>query len=190
VTVYRDARGTTDRASQIVRGLASHGFQNSKEVAMNAFERLREIIQALNAEQVDYVLFGGQAVNLHGILRFTEDIDLFVSPTPENVQRLRQALGRIWQDPAIDEINAADLGGEYAVVRYGTPDGFALDLVSRIGEAFRFEDIESETLALGGDVRVRVATPRMLYRMKKETVRPIERADALDLKAKFLIEDE
>jgi len=156
---------------------------------MNAFERLKEIIQALNDEQVDYVLFGGQAVNLHGILRFTEDIDLFVSPTAENVQRLRQALRRLWQDPAIEEIRAEDLAGDYAVVRYGTPDEFYIDLVSRIGEAFRFEDIESETVAVG-DVRARVATPRMLYRMKKQTVRPIDRADALDLKAKFAIEDE
>ena len=156
---------------------------------MNAFERLREIIQALNEEQVDYVLFGGQAVNLHGILRFTEDIGLFVSPTAENIHRLRQALRRLWQDPAIEEIRVEDLAGDYAVVRYGTPDEFYIDLVSRIGEAFRFEDIESETLAVG-DVRARVATPRMLYRMKKQTVPPIDRADALDLKAKFAIEDE
>jgi hypothetical protein len=156
---------------------------------MNAFERLKDIIQALNAEHVDYVLFGGQAVNLHGIPRFTEDIDLFVSPTSENVQRLRRALRSIWQDPAIDEITAEDLAGEYAVVRYGTPDGFAVDLVSRIGEAFRFEQVESETLAVG-DMQVRIATPRMLYRMKKETIRPIDRADALDLKVKFHIEDE
>ena len=171
------------------RRLASYTFGDSKGIAMNAFERLQEVIQALNAEQVEYVLFGGQAVNLHGIPRFTEDIDLFVSPTPNNVQRLRQALHRIWQDPAISEITAEDLAGEYAVVRYGTPDGFAIDLVSRIGEAFRYEDVESEMLVVGG-VRVRTATPQMLYRMKKGTVRPIDRADALDLKAKFRIEDE
>jgi len=156
---------------------------------MNAFERLKELIQALNEEAVDYVLFDGQAVNLHGILRFTEDIDLFVSPTPENVRRLRQALRRVWQDPAIEEIVVEDLAGEYAVVRYGTPDGFYIDLVSRVGEAFRFEDIESQPIALG-ETRARVATPRMLYRMKRHTVRPIDQADALDLKAKFHIEDE
>lgn len=156
---------------------------------MNAFERLQQILHALNEENVDYVLFGGQAVNLHGILRFTEDIDLFVSPTPENVHRLRQALRRVWQDPVIDEIVVEDLAGEYAVVRYGTPDGFYIDLVSRLGEAFRFEDIEAQVLAVG-NTRATVATPRMLYRMKSQTVRPIDRADALDLKAKFQLEDE
>jgi hypothetical protein len=110
---------------------------------------------------VDYVLFGGQAVNLHGILRFTEDIDLFVKPSAETVERLRRALRRIWIDPAIEEIQAHDLGGEYAVVRYGTPDGFAIDLVARIGEAFSFDEIEAERVELEG-VPVRIATPRML----------------------------
>jgi len=156
---------------------------------MNAFERLKEIIQALNEENVAYVLFGGQAVNLYGILRFTEDIDLFVLPTAENVVRIRRALRRIWQDPAVDEILVEDLAGEYAVVRYGTPDGFYIDLVSRLGDAFRFEDVEHQTLALG-DIHVKVATPRMLYRMKSQTIRPIDRADALDLKAKFHLQEE
>jgi len=60
--------------------------------------------------------------------------------------------------------------------------------VSRIGEAFRFEDVESQVQEFGG-VPVRIATPRMLYRMKRDTLRPIDRADAADLKAKFGIED-
>jgi hypothetical protein len=64
-----------------------------------------------------------------------------------------------------------------------------VDLVSRVGEAFRFEEIESERLMVG-DLPVRIATPRMLYRMKKDTLRPIDHADAADLKAKFGIEDD
>ena len=153
-----------------------------------AFDRLLDLLRALHGEGVEYVLFGGQAVNLHGIPRFTEDIDLFVQPSPANVDRLRRALKRIWSDPAIDEISAEDLGGEYAVVRYGTPDGFAIDLVARIGEAFSFADIETEILHLDG-VPVRIATARMLYRMKKNTVRPLDHADAADLKAKFNLKD-
>lgn len=154
-----------------------------------AFDRLLEVLRALQDESVEYVLFGGQAVNLHGIPRFTEDIDLFVKATPENVASLRHALQRVWHDPEIELIRSEDLSGEYAVVRYGTPDGFAVDLVARIGEVFAFDDVESEVLEMGG-VRVRIATPRMLYRMKKDTVRPLDRADAADLKAKFGIEDE
>ena len=156
---------------------------------MNALDRLPDLLAALNAEGVEYVLFGGQAVNLHGILRFTDDIDLFVAPAPENIARLHRALRRVWEDPSIADIRAEDLGGAYAVVRYGTPDDFYIDLVSRLGEAYTFTDIESEWVERGG-VRARVATPRMLYRMKKGTVRPVDHADAADLKAKFgLAED-
>lgn len=156
---------------------------------MDALARLPELLTALEAEHVEYVLFGGQAVNLHGILRYTDDIDLFVAPTPENVARLRQALRRIWADPAIEEIRAEDLAGEYAVVRYGAPDDFYIDLVSRLGEAYAFADIEWEWVERGG-VRARLATPRMLFQMKKGTVRPIDRADAADLKAKFALEED
>lgn len=154
-----------------------------------AFEKLVELIRALERAGVQYVLFGGQAVNLHGIPRFTENIDLFVSPDAENVDRLRRALAAVWNDPEIEKIREEDLGGDYAVVRYGTPDGFAVDLVSRIGDAFAYDAIEFEPMAVGSVV-ARVATPRMLYRMKKDTVRPIDQADAADLKAKFDIEDE
>lgn len=153
-----------------------------------AFDRLAELLRALDAESVDYVLFGGQAINLHGIPRFTEDIDLFVRPTADNVDRLRRALRRVWHDPSVEEIRVEDLAGEYPVVRYGTPDGFAVDVVSRVGDAFSYEDIEWETMTVG-DVPVRIATARMLYRMKRDTVRPIDHADAADLKAKFGIED-
>lgn len=38
-------------------------------------------------------------------------------------------------------------------------------------------------------VAVRVATPATLYRMKKDTVRPIDRADAAALREKFGIVD-
>jgi len=154
-----------------------------------AFDRLVDLLGALDAEGVEYVLFGGQAVNLHGIPRFTEDIDLFLRPTRENVARLRAALRRLWSDDAIDEIRAEDLAGAYAVVRYGTPDGFAVDLVGRIGTAFAFDDVEWQLLSIGG-VSARVATPGMLYRMKRDTLRPIDRADAAELKAKFALPDE
>jgi len=154
-----------------------------------AFDRLVDVLRALDAESVSYVLFGGQAINLHGLPRFTEDIDLFVEPSKENVLRLRRALKRVWDDPDIDQILAEDLAGDYAVVRYGTPDGFAIDLVGRIGDAFSFSDIESEPLDIG-DTRATIATPRMLYRMKKDTVRPIDSEDAAQLREKFRLGEE
>src|SRR5207253_10543007 len=108
----------------------------------SAFDRLSDLLRALEDERVRYVLFGGQAVNLHGIPRFTEDIDLFVEPTADNVERLRRALTRVWNDPEIQQIRAEDLAGEFVVVRFGTPDGFAVDLVARVGGVFRYAYVE------------------------------------------------
>ena len=38
-------------------------------------------------------------------------------------------------------------------------------------------------------IRVRVATPAALYRLKRGTVRPIDRQDAAALQARFEIDD-
>lgn len=59
------------------------------------------VLLALGEEQVDYVLVGGVALNLHGLIRATEDVDLFVRAEPDNVARLRRALWTSSDDPAL-----------------------------------------------------------------------------------------
>jgi len=147
-------------------------------------ETIRALFAALRDEKVDYVLVGAVAMDVLGIGRLTEDIDLFVRPTPDNVERLRRALRHVWQDPAIDEVTAADLAGDYPAVQYVAPDGTPIDIMSRLGEAFEFGDLEA-TVYSYGDVDVKVATPATLYRMKRDTVRLRDKADAQVLKEKF-----
>lgn len=147
-------------------------------------ETIRALFAALRDENVEYVLVGGLAMDVLGIGRFTEDIDLFVRPTPANVDRLRRALRRVWQDPSIDDITAADLAGDYPAVQYVAPDGTPIDILARLGEAFAFADIEASVHTYG-DVDVKVATPTTLYRMKRDTVRLRDKADAQVLKEKF-----
>lgn len=147
-------------------------------------ETIRALFAALRDEHVDYVLVGALAMDVLGIGRFTEDIDLFVSPAPDNVDRLRRALRRVWQDPFIDEITAADLAGDYPAVQYIAPDGTPIDILSRLGKAFEFADIKATDYSYG-DVDVKVATPETLYRMKRDTVRLRDKADAQALKEKF-----
>lgn len=151
-------------------------------------ETIRALFAALRDEKVDYVLVGAVAMDVLGIGRLTEDIDVFVRPTPDNVERLRRALRRVWQDPAIDEITAADLAGDYPAVQYVAPDGTPIDIMSRLGEAFEFGDLEA-TVYSYGDVDVKVATPTTLYRMKRDTVRLRDKADAQVLKEKFGLQE-
>src|SRR4029077_1473578 len=46
----------------------------------------------LNSLRVDYLVIGGWAAIAHGLPRTTLDVDLFVRPTRDNVQRLIEAL--------------------------------------------------------------------------------------------------
>ncbi len=154
------------------------------------FDKLLAVLRAFHAEAVEYVLVGGAALNLLGLVRATVDVDFFVRPDAANVERIRRTLRRVWDDPEINGIVAEDLAGEYAVVRYGPPDEtLVVDLIARIGEMFSFDDITWSAMDIEG-VPARVATPRMLYRLKRDTVRPIDRADAAALKEKFGLTEE
>jgi hypothetical protein len=53
-----------------------------------------EMLKALAAENVDYLVVGAYAVAGHGIPRATGGVDLWVRPSPENAARLWQALHR------------------------------------------------------------------------------------------------
>jgi len=153
------------------------------------FEEAKRILSAFELAGVRYVLVGSMAMAVQGLVRATRDIDFFVSPDPDNVERLKSALQAVFADPSIDEISAGDLAGDYPAIQYIPPHGdFSLDILARLGEAFRFDTLESEELLIDG-IRVRVATPRMLYEMKKDTVRPQDRVDAAALRERFGIEE-
>jgi hypothetical protein len=154
------------------------------------FERLQALLAALERERVQYAIFGGIALNLHGLARFTEDVDLFVAPDAGNIERLKRALKSVFDDPAIDEITAADLLGPYPAVQYVPPDGsFHVDILTRLGSAFAFADLETERVRFSSDLLVTVVTPRTLYRMKRDTIRLRDKADAELLKRRFDLEE-
>ena len=144
-----------------------------------------EVLRALQTESVDYVVFGAVALNIHGIGRATEDLDFFVRPDEQNIDRLRRALKRVYDDPCIDEISTKDLCGDYPAVRYVPPQGdFYLDILTRLGEFVEFQDLESEVVEIEG-ISVRVVTARELYRLKRDTVRGQDRVDAERLRDRF-----
>ena len=154
------------------------------------FEKVHAVLASLEAHGVQYVVFGAAALNLHGLARFTEDLDIFIAPTEENVALLRRALHDVFEDPHIDEITADDLLHDYPAVQYVPPEGvFYLDILTRLGDLFTFDDLESERLPFG-DVEVNVATPATLYRMKSQTIRPQDHADAQALRRHFDIDEE
>jgi hypothetical protein len=149
------------------------------------FNRILSIVEAFNREGVEYKVFGGVAMSFHGLPRTTEDIDFFVASSPENLVKIKRALRSIWDDPDLDEIQDDDMIGDYPSFCYEPPnERFGIDVVSRLGEAFAYDDLEAETQEIEG-VPVRVVTAETLYRMKRDTVRPIDKIDAVRLRKKF-----
>ena len=56
----------------------------------DVYETLRRLIDELNENQLDYALIGGLALVAHGYRRFTEDVDILM--TPEALQIFRERL--------------------------------------------------------------------------------------------------
>lgn len=154
------------------------------------YDLTKRVLAALQAHGVDYKVFGGVALNLHGLARATEDLDIFIAPNAENIARLRSALHSVFDDPSIDDITADDLLGTYPAIQYVPPSGtFHVDILTKLGERFDFDGLAAEVVDLDG-TPVTIVTARTLYQMKKDTVRAKDRADAEALARRFKLGDE
>jgi hypothetical protein len=143
------------------------------------FQNFLKIIGALNKFKVQYIVIGGVALISHGLPRLTRDLDLILNMTAENIKNLRHTLKSLYDDPAIEEITIEELG-KYAVLRYGTPDDFYIDLMACIGEAADYHTLQAETKEIEG-IRLNLATPESLLKLKQNTLRPEDKRDALFL---------
>jgi hypothetical protein len=154
-------------------------------------DEIIRVLRAFEASGLEYVLIGAAAMGFHGLVRATEDLDLLIRATPENVERLRVALRETYDaDPHIDEISAEDLLGEFPAIRYYPPTGdLYFDVITRLGDAARFESVQAEIKEIEG-TRVPVAAPAALYRLKRDTVRAVDRQDAAALRERFNLKDE
>jgi hypothetical protein len=150
---------------------------------MDLIDKFLQVIDQFEKENVEYVLIGGFAVVLHGFPRLTQDIDVFIRPTEENVKRLQTALKNVFDDRSIDEITYDELA-RYPVIRYGTPDGFNIDIIAQIGEAIQFDDIEYDVMEVEAH-RLKIADEHSLIRMKENTMRETDQADVRFLKEKL-----
>lgn len=154
-------------------------------------EELLRVLRAFEQSGLAYVIIGATAMGFHGLVRATEDVDLFIQATAENVERLRAAFRQAYgSDPHIEEISAADLLGAYPAVRYYPPTGdLYFDVLTRLGDAARFETVDAQVIEVE-DTRVKVATPTALYRLKKGTLRPKDHEDAAALRERFKLKDD
>lgn len=138
---------------------------------------LLRICASLNRAGARYIVIGGMAMVLHGFNRGTEDIDLLVDRTIENIARLREALS-ILPDNAVKEVKDTDVE-DYGVVRVA--DEVVVDLMgSACGISFEQAESEIDWREIEG-IRIPFASAALLLKTK-QTVREKDEIDRLYLK--------
>lgn len=66
------------------------------------------VCSLLNGEGALYLIIGGQAVILHGIIRATEDVDILIESSEENCKRVLAALSKL-KDGAAKQLTPSEL---------------------------------------------------------------------------------
>lgn len=69
---------------------------------------LVRICSLLNGSGAKYLVIGGQACILHGIIRTTEDVDILIEATEDNCRQVIAALSKL-EDGAAAELTPRDL---------------------------------------------------------------------------------
>jgi hypothetical protein len=147
---------------------------------MSFFTSFNRVLAAFKKYNVDYILIGGYAVALHGVPRATNDIDILIKPEEDNFVKLRKALYEVFNDAAVNDIILIDKE-DYNVTRYGTPQGYAIDILVKIGELYDYYNIKFHEIEIE-KIKVNIADIDSLIKLKENTSRNIDQEDVHNLK--------
>jgi len=96
----------------------------------------REMLIALNDAEAEYLIVGAYALAVHGNVRATGDIDIWVRPTPENACKVWQAL-EVFKAPR-SNLSLEDLCDPDVVYQVGVIP-FRIDFLTSI-DGVTFDD--------------------------------------------------
>jgi hypothetical protein len=140
---------------------------------------LREFVELLNSNEVEYLVVSAFAVAFHGYPRYTADLDIFVRPTPENAARVLRTLlefgfGKLG-------IQASDLCTSGMVIQLGVKPN-RIDLLTAISGVSFEEAWSTRNKGQLDGIVVQFIGRAALIRNKEETGRPKDAGDADELR--------
>lgn len=145
---------------------------------MNIQPDFEDFLRLLETHQVEYMIVGGYAVAFHGYPRFTKDIDIYYSPTAENVPRLQRAL--IEFGFGKESVPLKSLATTGNVIAIGVPP-IRIDLLNRI-DGVSFEKATASTVRGSyGTIDVNFIGLEDLILNKSSTTRSKDKADVEEL---------
>jgi hypothetical protein len=151
---------------------------------------LYEISDTLKKAGVKFAIVGGYALALHGLVRATMDVDLVISLTLEDFEKVEIALKTIKLTSRLP-IRAQDvikMREEYirdrnliawSFVDYGNPSRQADILITK-----DVRQMEVVKISVSGR-KIPVASLKELLKMKKESARPQDLVDIENIKVKI-----
>jgi hypothetical protein len=139
------------------------------------------ILRALAEHEVDYVIVGGLAVQVHGHVRTTVDIDVVPGPERSNLVRLAAALNALDArvlNPGHEQlrIDAAMLP-RATLWQFATPNG-SIDVLHDAPGAPSYEELRRRAVEIRlGDLSIAVSSRDDLIGMKRASARAIDLED-------------
>ena len=135
----------------------------------------RDMLSALSAAGVEYLVVGAYALAAHGLPRSTGDIDFWVRPTSENADRVWKALQRF--GAPLGDLTLNDLASAGTVFQIGVAPR-RIDLLTTIdGVEFESAWRRRESRLIDG-LSVPVLSREDLLLNKRATNRPKDQLDA------------
>ncbi len=141
-------------------------------------EDFADILRALADVGAEFLLVGAHALAVHGIVRATGDIDLWVRPSADNAQRVIDALRRFGAPLEAHGITRGDLQTPGTVYQIGLPPR-RIDILTEISGVAFDEAWASRISTRIADVPVHVLGREALIKNKLATGRA---KDLLDVR--------
>lgn len=137
--------------------------------------------KALHHNEVQYILIGGYAINLHGYQRFTGDLDIWIKDTLENRQALRKAFitCAMGDYPMIERMQFVPGWTEFRL-----NNSLVLDILTEMKglENYSFEEcLQIASIANIDDVPIPFLHLNQLIANKKAVDRPKDKIDVMAL---------
>lgn len=141
---------------------------------MAANQDFKDLLSALNAEGVEYLIAGAHAVIAYTEPRFTKDLDILVRPVSANAQKVYQALLRF--GAPLQGVKTEDFLDDDLIYQIGIAPNRIDILTSVMGVTFDEALADSRWIDYDG-VPVRIMGRDTLIRAKKAADRPQDRLD-------------
>ena len=136
-----------------------------------------KLLACLNDHKVKYVVIGATAFPIHGYVRATLDIDIFIEPVPENAKKVIKALREFGYD--LTDVSVEDLLTKKILIRQ-----YYLEIdIHPYVAGVNFEQVwKSKVQSSIGSVKSNFASLSALIKMKQAAKRPKDIEDLKYLK--------